>query len=193
MDDALGRLFKEIEELDLLENTYIFFMSDNGWMLGEHGFTSKVLPYRPSTGVPLFVVGPGIKSGSDNNIILNIDMAPTILELAGVKVPENIHGKSISGIFSGEKQELRDAFIYEGLGNYGGAEPNLTVVSKDYRYIITYKDEKLYKVVFRELYNQKNDKDEMKNLIDNPSYDSLNLKMNSIIKQHRNNVLNLNN
>ena len=193
MDDALGRLFKEIEELDLLENTYIFFMSDNGWMLGEHGFTSKVLPYRPSTGVPLFVVGPGIKSGSDNNIILNIDMAPTILELAGVKVPENIHGKSISGILSGEKQELRDAFIYEGLGNYGGAKPNLTVVSKDYRYIITYEDEKLYKVVFRELYNQKNDKDEMKNLIDNPSYDSLNLIMNSIIKQHRNNVLNLNN
>ena len=120
-------------------------------------------------------------------------MAPTILELAGFKVPENIHGKSISGILSGEKQELRDAFIYEGLGNYGGAKPNLTVVSKDYRYIITYEDEKLYKVVFRELYNQKNDKDEMKNLIDNPSYDSLKLKMNSIIKQHRNNVLNLNN
>ncbi len=55
MDDALGRLFKTIDTLGLRKNTYIIFMSDNGWMLGEHGFTSKVLPYRPSTHVPLFM------------------------------------------------------------------------------------------------------------------------------------------
>ncbi len=189
MDDALGRLFKTIEELGLIENTYIFFMSDNGWMLGEHGFTSKVLPYRPSSSVPLFVIGPDIKPGSNSNLILNIDMAPTILELAGIEIPDNIHGESITGILLGKKQECRDAFVYEGLGNYGGALPNLTVVSKKYRYIVTYENESLQKVLFKELYHQKQDFDEMNNLINNSSYKSVINEMQKLVDNHKKEVL----
>ncbi len=191
MDDALGRLFKTIEELGLTENTYIFFMSDNGWMLGEHGFTSKVLPYRPSSSVPLFVIGPDIKPDSNSNLVLNIDMAPTILELAGVEIPDNIHGESITGILLGKKQEYRDAFIYEGLGNYGGVKPNLTVVSEDFRYIVTYEDESLQKILFRELYNQKQDYDEMNNLINNSSYKNVIDEMQKLVNSHKAEVLNI--
>ncbi|WP_162339904.1 sulfatase-like hydrolase/transferase [Cyclobacterium salsum] len=73
MDHFLSELFESIETLGLRDNTYIFFMSDNGWMLGEHGFTSKVLPYRPSTHVPFFVLGPELAPGVNQELVLNID------------------------------------------------------------------------------------------------------------------------
>lgn len=184
MDDALGRLFKTIEELGLLENTYIFFMSDNGWMLGEHGFTSKVLPYKPSTNVPLFVLGPGVKSRCDDHLILNIDMTPTILQLAGVGLPENIHGKSFLSIIENKSVDWRDAFVYEGLGNYGGAKPNLTVISKNYKYIVTYDDTTLSSVNFKELYDLEKDLDEMRNLVNLKEYSSKIKEFDQYVDNH---------
>lgn len=189
MDDALGRLFQTIEELNLKNNTYIIFMSDNGWMLGEHGFTSKVLPYRPSTRVPAFILGPGIEPGINDNIVLNIDLTPTVLDLAGVELPENLHGKSFAAIVDDPDFSLRDVFVYEGLGNYGGAKPNLTVINKDFRYIVTYTDDSLGEVDFREFYDQQNDPDEMHNLVSDPKYKQSIEKMDQRIKQHRKNVL----
>ncbi len=189
MDDALGRLFRALDELDLWKNTYVFFMSDNGWMLGDHGFTSKVLPYRPSTRVPFFVLGPGLEPCEKSQIVLNIDMVPTMLELAGLKIPDNVHGKSIVPLLKKENSDWRDAFVYEGLGTYGGAQPNLTVISKNFRYIVTFENSDLDKVVFRELYDQENDPDEMLNLADDLAYDGQTKKMDEIIKQHKTNVL----
>lgn len=191
MDNALGRLFKTIEDLGLVENTYIFFMSDNGWMLGEHGFTSKVLPYKPATEVPFFVLGPNIKPGSNGNLVLNIDMAPTISELAGGKIPENIHGKSLKRILAGQNEIIRDAFIFEGLGNYGGAQPNLTLVSKEYRYIVTYEDESLQHKIFRELYHQEKDFDEMNNLINNSAYNNVIEDLQKLVDNHKTDALNM--
>lgn len=189
MDEYLTQLFKTIDKLGLRENTYIFFMSDNGWMLGDHGFTSKVLPYRPATRVPLFVLGPNLKSAVDDQLVLNIDMAPTILELAGIKGYDNIHGKSIVPILNGKNKGWRDNFIYEGLGTYGGAKPNLTAISKDFRLIITYEDEKLATVNSRELYNQKTDPDEMKNLIQDPKYKEVIEQLQNEIAAHKINIL----
>ncbi|WP_319268482.1 sulfatase-like hydrolase/transferase [uncultured Draconibacterium sp.] len=190
MDDALGRLFATIEELGLRENTYIFFMSDNGWMLGEHGFTSKVLPYKPATEVPFFVVGPGIKEGTNKSIVLNIDMAPTILDLAGIDTPENMHGASFSPMLKGKKvKDWRKAFVYEGLGLYGGAKPNLTVVSDDYRYIETYDDKELNAPIFKELYNQKEDAEEVTNLAKTKKAEKTIQQLSEIIEQHKSTVL----
>ena len=75
-------------------------------MLGEHGFTSKVLPYAPSDKVPLFVLVLGIKPSVNQHIVLNIDLAPTILELAGIKIPGNIHGNSLCLM-------IQDAYCFE--------------------------------------------------------------------------------
>ena len=191
MDQFLGRIFHVIAELGLSKNTYIFFMGDNGWMLGEHGFTSKVLPYRPSSRVPFFVVGPGIIPSVNNQIVLNIDMAPTILELAGIAEQPNIHGKSIVPIFRGDLENWRKSFVYEGLGTYGGAKPNLTVIDKNYRYIVTYEDEKLDEIIFRELYDQKNDPEEMNNLVNEVTGQKIIDKMHQTINKHRKEILNL--
>ncbi len=189
MDDFLGPLFQTIDELGLRENTYIFFMSDNGWMLGDHGFTSKVLPYRPATCVPLFVLVPDMKPTVDDHLVLNIDMAPTILELAGIRGSNEIHGKSIVPLLKGKVKAWRNAFVYEGLGTYGGAKPNLTAISNDYRLIVTYKDEKLNKINSRELYNQQTDPGEMINLIQNPKYKDVTLQLQNDIEAHKRNVL----
>ncbi len=189
MDDALGRLFQTIDRLELRKNTYIIFMSDNGWMLGEHGFTSKVLPYRPSTHVPLFILGPGLSPRTEDGIALNIDIAPTLLNLAGISIPASMHGKSLVPLLTRQADKIREAFVYEGLGNYGGAKPNLTVISKQYRYIETYEDESLRKVVFQELYDQLKDPAEMINLASDQSYQTRVDECKTLIKQHQDTIL----
>jgi N-acetylglucosamine-6-sulfatase len=189
LDEFLGLIFNTLDELGLRENTYIFFMSDNGWMLGEHGFTSKVLPYRPSSRVPFFVVGPGLNTSINHEIVLNIDMAPTILELAGIKENMDIHGKSIVPLLNEKNMEWRSEFIYEGLGTYGGAKPNLTVISKDYRYIETYGDSVIGKPTFVELYNQNIDSLEMNNLADYPLYKNQIKEFKRLIYNHINSIL----
>jgi len=190
MDYALARLFETLDELNLWENTYVFFMGDNGWMLGEHGFTSKVLPYRPSTRVPLFVVGPDLNPGENNSLVMNIDIAPTILELAGIQISENIHGSSILPLLRIKKSGWRESFVYEGLGDYGGTKPNLTVVSTDYRYIETYQDNQLNQIIYKELYDQKTDTDEMINLVDKPEMTDLINSFQQKIILHKRNILN---
>lgn len=190
MDQFLGQLFQTLDELGLRENTYIFFMSDNGWMLGEHGFTSKVLPYRPSTRVPLFVLGPGLSPSVNDQLVLNIDMTPTILELAGIKGNSDIHGESIVPLLNNKNRGWRKSFIYEGMGTYGGAKLNLSVISKDYRFIETLENEQLNFVNFIELYDQKNDPDEMHNLINEDNLNKIIKGFQHEILQHKKVILN---
>ena len=189
MDDALGRLINKIDQLGIRDNTYIIFMSDNGWMLGDHGFTSKVLPYRPSTHVPLLVLGPGLSPRAEDAIALNIDIAPTLMELAGLKIPKAIHGKSLIPVLREKSAEFRNAFVYEGLGDFGGTKPNLTVIDKKFRYIETYEDESLDKIVFTELYDQNQDPDEMMNLAHDTRHQKKVKECRSLIKKHKDDVL----
>ena len=190
LDGFIEGLIKEVKELGLMDNTYIFFMSDNGWMVGDHGFTSKVLPYRPASHVPFFVLGPGIKKNTESNtMVSNIDIAPTMLDLAGLSVPEYMHGKSLINTLKNKKEVVRDVFIYEGVGKYGGSRPNLTAISDDYRLIVTYSDESLKEESFSELYHQKNDQWEMKNLASNPEYASVIKSLEAEINKHRRGIL----
>lgn len=168
----MGIILDKVEQLGVADRTYLIFMSDNGWMLGDHGFTSKVLPYLPSTHVPMSVIGPGIAPSTQNELVLNIDLMPTILDLAGLQIPANVHGKSLQVVLAGKENSVRDQFVYEGLGSYGGAKPNLTVVSGSYRYIVTYEDEKLDRANFRELYRIDSDPKEMTNLVRESKYSS---------------------
>jgi arylsulfatase A-like enzyme len=120
-------------------------------------------------------------------------MAPTILELAGIEISENIHGKSILPLLRNEPVKWRDAFVYEGLGKYGGTKPNLTVINQKFKYILTYEDETLEDANFIELYDMKNDPDEMTNLASDNSYLSVIRKLKAEIENHRKNILHLNN
>lgn len=172
MDDALGKIFTTLDELELWQNTYVIYMSDNGWMLGEHGFTSKVLPYEASTHVPLVVAGSSVKKGISNALVSNIDILPTVLELAEVAVPDNVHGRSLVPVLQDPQVQIRESLVYEGLGGYGGAKPNLSVFRNDFRYIQTYADANLDKVIFEELYDIRNDPWEKNNLMRKTGFES---------------------
>ena len=108
--------------------------------------------------------------------------------MAGIHIPENIHGKDITPLLFHTGSWVREAFVYEGLGTYGNAKPNLTVVSNQYKFIVTYENASLDTVIFRELYDRKEDTDEMNNLVNDPAYSSIIFDLKKYIKNHKKRV-----
>ncbi len=117
MDDALGRLLDEIDALGIADRTVVIFAGDNGHLLGEHGMESKRSAYEGSIRIPLLVRWPGLGDGARGRVVdepvLNIDLAPTLLDLAGVEAPAGLHGRSLRPLLLGERVAWRRAFLYE--------------------------------------------------------------------------------
>lgn len=170
MDAALGRVLAAVDRLGLRDNTYILFMGDNGWFMGEHGFTSKVLPYEESIRVPMIVAGPGIERHVDSNLVLNIDLAPTILELAQVGIPKDMHGKSLVPLLNGKDVNWRQSFLYEAPTPSLGSRPLLALRTHRYKFVQTYDIGEQRRVAFEELYDLEQDPKEMKNLARETEY-----------------------
>jgi N-acetylglucosamine-6-sulfatase len=107
IDDGVKQLIDTLGSLHRLRNTYVLFTSDNGFFYGEHRLLGgKFLAYEPSTHLPFLIRGPHIKAGTESGeIVGNIDVAPTILELAGVKPDKSVDGRSMKPFF--EDPELR--------------------------------------------------------------------------------------
>jgi N-acetylglucosamine-6-sulfatase len=97
IDDGVQQVINTLGATHRLRNTYILFTSDNGFFYGEHRLTGgKFLAYEPSTHMPLLIRGPGIKQASSTGeLAANIDIAPTILELAGASADKSIDGRSL--------------------------------------------------------------------------------------------------
>src|SRR5918992_81042 len=116
VDENVGRVLDALDKEQLARNTLVIYTSDNGFFLGEHGLFDKRLMYEPSIRVPMLVRLPArIKSGQVNSkqMVLNIDVAPTILELAGVPVPLWMQGRSFLPLLESREASWRDAFFYE--------------------------------------------------------------------------------
>ena len=103
IDDEVGRLLEYLEAHDLMENTMIVYTSDQGFYMGEHGWFDKRFMYEESFRTPLLVRLPGGKKGDVDEMVQNIDYGPTILDLAGVEVPADMHGVSFLPLLKGEK------------------------------------------------------------------------------------------
>ena len=97
IDDGVKELIDTLGSLHRLRNTYVIFTSDNGFFFGEHRLIGgKFLAYEPSTHLPFLIRGPHIKAGTESNeVVGNIDIAPTVLELAGVEADKSIDGRSM--------------------------------------------------------------------------------------------------
>jgi len=115
VDESIGKVTQALEELDALDNTLIIYYSDNGYMMGEQGLIDKRVMYEPSIRVPAFVHWPAVipQPITKKEMILNIDLGPTILELAGSAIPASMHGQSFASLIRGEATSWRDAFVYE--------------------------------------------------------------------------------
>jgi arylsulfatase A-like enzyme len=116
VDENVGRVLDFLDKNGLAENTVVVYTSDNGFFLGEHGLFDKRLMYEPSIRVPMMLRLPArVKPGrvDTSHLVLNIDTAPTLLELAGVPVPSWMHGRSWLPLLEGRETTWRDAFLYE--------------------------------------------------------------------------------
>ena len=118
VDEMVDAVTRQLEQAGVLESTYILFLSDNGYFLGEyrqpHG---KDAPYDAASRIPLIVRGPGIRAGSTVDALsLNTDLLPTMLGLAGVNAPSFIDGRSLLPALIGEDSGRRQAVLLEGFG-----------------------------------------------------------------------------
>lgn len=102
VDDAVATIVDALTDAGRLNNAYLFFVTDNGFLLGQHRRTGKQVPYEESIRMAMLVRGPGVSRGGANNALAaNVDLAPTIAELAGVTPPNFVDGRSLVGAFSG--------------------------------------------------------------------------------------------
>lgn len=127
VDRSVGQIVKSLEERGLADNTVIIFLSDHGLHLGEKELLGKWTPYDESLKIPFIVYDPRTRSGKGkvlDEMVLNIDVAPTILELAGIEVSEGMDGRSMVSLLNGKEKSWRKEFFYEhfcgvpGVGSY---------------------------------------------------------------------------
>ncbi|MFH5834167.1 sulfatase [Halalkalibaculum sp. DA384] len=115
IDDGVGRIMAYLQRENLIENTVVIYAGDQGFFLGENGWYDKRFIYEESLRMPLIFHWPkGIKPGSVNKqLVQNLDLAPTILDLADVVIPDHMQGRSIVPLLKGEKPaDWRDAAYY---------------------------------------------------------------------------------
>jgi arylsulfatase A-like enzyme len=116
VDENVGRVLDELDAQGIAEDTIVVYTSDNGFFLGEHGLFDKRLMYEESIRVPLLVRYPArLAAGhvDTTHMVLNVDVAPTLLELTGVPVPGWMHGHSLVPLLEQHAIPWRDAFLYE--------------------------------------------------------------------------------
>jgi len=168
VDENLGRIFEYLQKKGELESTLVVYMGDNGFQFGEHGLIDKRTAYETSIRVPLLFFCPELFEGGTRieNVVANIDIAPTLLEVAGLVPPAHMDGRSFSKLTRGEAIPWRDALLYEYYWEWNYPQtPTIFAVRGDrYKYI-------RYHGIWDtdELYDVLNDPLEIHNLIRDPS------------------------
>lgn len=108
IDSNIGRIFEKLEDLGEFENTIVIFSADHGLAIGSHGLFGKQSLYEHSMGAPMMFMGPGIEKGSSEAFAYLYDLFPTACDLAGVKIPEGLDGKSLAPVIHGKSEAVRD-------------------------------------------------------------------------------------
>ena len=166
VDFAVGMIVEELERQGIADNTVIIFTSDNGFFNGSHGMGSKVLPYEEGARVPLIIYDPRSNSVGNGRRVSaltgNVDMAATIMDLAGVEAPKNIDGKSLVPLVHDKANSVRDTLpVFNVWGTQGTT--CMTVVSETHKYVYWPYGEEFDPA--EELFDLKNDPYELRNVI----------------------------
>ena len=184
VDDGVGEVLNYLDEAGLSDNTIVVYTSDQGFYLGEHGWFDKRFMYEESLKTPFLIRYPKeIPAGSQvNELIQNLDYAPTFLDYANVKIPEDMQGESFRKIVSNETEEWRDA-IYYTYYEY----PSVHMVKRHYgirtdRYKLIHF---YYDIDEWELFDLKNDPNEMNNIYDDPKYSEIKEQMHKKLSELR--------
>ena len=190
LDDYVGRIRQALEETGRLDNTILVFAGDNGYFLGDHGRFEKMTPHEESVRIPFLMRFPaGIPPATvSDELVLNIDLAPTLYDLAGLKGPSALDGRSVRPIFEGKgrARSWRQETYLEWQGVQGRIEPGTAgyiftpeppappaaaappiptwraLRTRDYKYAVYLNGD------LSELYDLRSDPRETRNLINEP-------------------------
>ncbi len=168
VDESVGQVLDYLKENGLEENTIIVYTSDQGFFLGEHGLFDKRFMYEEAMRTPLMIRYPKEIEGNLQTGLLtqNLDIAPTLLDVAGISVPGDMQGESLRKIWQNDVSEWRDAIYYHYYEKGFGASPHYGVRTDRYKLI------HFYDVVDSwEFYDLETDPDEMENLYNDPGYE----------------------
>ncbi len=189
VDDNVGRILDYLKENDLEENTIVVYTSDQGFYLGEHGWFDKRFMYEESFRTPLLIrypklLKPGTKS---DKLVQNIDFAPTFLELAGVPVPDDMQGVSLTPLLKGKNPDNWRKSLYYHYYEFPGihmAKRHYGIRTEQYSLIHFY-----YDIDEWELYDLEKDPAQMNNVIDHPEYmeirNTLHHQLDSLVKMYK--------
>lgn len=173
LDDNVGRVLDYLEENGLDKNTLIVYTSDQGFYMGEHGWFDKRFMYEESMRTPLVMSLPDCleRTGDITELVQNIDFAPTFLDLAGVDIPEDMHGVSMLPLLKGEHPEDWRTSLYYHFYEYPAEHQvmrHFGVRGERYKLIHFYHDKD-----FWELYDLETDPSELDNLYGRPGYEQV--------------------
>ena len=184
IDDGVGEVLNYLDKNNLTENTIVVYTSDQGFYLGEHGWFDKRFMYEESLRTPILMRYPKeIEKGTQvNELIQNLDFAPTFLDYAGLDIPENLQGESFRNIVNKTSSEWRDA-IYYTYYEY----PSVHMVKRHYgvrtdRYKLMHF---YYDIDEWEMYDLEEDPSEMNNVYNNPNYDDIKAMMHKRLVEMR--------
>lgn len=164
VDQQVGRVLDKLEEMGILDDTIVVYAGDNGHFFGEHGLYDKRLAYEESIRIPFFVRYPGLVRNAGRRVqemVLNIDLAPTLLDAAGIPVPPYMQGRSAVPLLRNMKNRWRSSFLYEHFPVFPIPIPGITAVRTDRYKYITYQNN----VRPPELFDLREDPGEKKNII----------------------------
>jgi N-acetylglucosamine-6-sulfatase len=173
VDEQIGRILALLEEKGILDDTIIVYAGDNGYIWGEHRLYAKHWPYEESMRIPYlvrygnYIPDPGRRA---DQMVLNIDLAPTLMQVAGISPVESMQGESFAPILRSADSRGRDAFIYELFKDFpfgGRVPPHKALRTERYKYI------EWEECRSPELYDLASDPREMANLIGTSQGDKL--------------------
>jgi len=190
VDDNVGKVLDFLRESGLDKNTIVVYTSDQGFYLGEHGLYDKRFMYEESFRTPLIIYSPQSKNNGiqNSNLVMNIDFAPTILDFAGIKVPDEMQGVSMKPLVLGETmQNWRKELYYHYYEKSFGMSKHYGIRTDKYKLIHFYDP-----VDSWELYDLQTDPAEMNNLIAEQNMQSvvedLKIKLKKLQEKYKDNV-----
>lgn len=168
VDEVVGKLMAKLQVMGIADNTVIIVMGDNGFSLGEHGLQGKWYAYEESVRVPMILYDPRVKFSHGRKVaeqmVLNIDIAPTILSLAGLPKPVAMQGENLADIIKGKLPERKDFFYKHDFLGTPALPKSEAVIGKEWKYIVYTEHQ------YEELYHLATDPKETNNLAKNPKY-----------------------
>jgi len=186
VDKALGRLMDELKKRNLHQNTIIILMGDNGYFLGERGYAGKWTMHDRSIRVPFIFYDPRNQKNAQkiNEFVLNIDLAPTLLDLAGINIPSNCQGKSLLPLMRNDFKGWRKEVLTEHLWDRDDIPQTEAVRTKRWKYIRYQKHPE-----YEELYYLKNDPNEAVNLAQKDEFNTQLNKMRDLCDRKINEIV----